>query len=130
MKDVKEFFETIKKFYKCMNSRWQTSQPRPRRSTKPRQIEIFNGQLRYYHGYQFWNGAPLAQWVSIFVVSDCLTHEKLKIDVLQPHTHRHRIYIRKVSSQILLCSGTFVSLLAGLGQKSILHCMLLCLNGP
>ena len=35
---------------------------------------------------------------------------------------RHSIYIRIVSSQLLLCIGTFVSFLAGLGQKlSVLY---------
>ena len=48
--------------------------------SKPRQIEIFNGQLRYYHGYQFWNGAPLTQWVFV-----CPSRKKLKIDALAAH---------------------------------------------
>ena len=43
---------------------------------------------------------------------------------------RHSIYIRTVSSQLLLCSGTFVSMMAGLGQKSSVLCMLLCPKGP
>ena len=36
----------------------------------------------------------------------------------------HSIYIGTVSSQLLICSGTFVSFLAGLGQKSSAVCML------
>ena len=40
-------------------------------------------------------------------------------DVIILHQRfRHSIYIRTVSSQLLLCSDTFVSFLAGLGQKS------------
>ena len=33
----------------------------------------------------------------------------------------HIIYIRAVNSKLLLCSGTFIFFLAGLGQKSSLH---------
>ena len=40
------------------------------------------------------------------------------------------IYIRTVSSQLLLCNGIVVSILAGLGQKSIVLSMLPCPNGP
>ena len=40
------------------------------------------------------------------------------------------IYIRTVSSQLLLCSGTFVSFLANLEQKSSVLCMLLCPHSP
>ena len=37
--------------------------------------------------------------------------------------------IRTVISQLLLCSGTFISFLAGLGQKSSVMCNLFCLDG-
>ena len=58
--------------------------------SKPRQIEIFNGQLRYYHGYQFWNGAPLTQWVSVR-----LSRKKLKIDALAAHINTTlSLYVR------------------------------------
>ena len=40
----------------------------------------------------------------------------------------HSIYIRTVSSYFLLSNGTFVSFLTGLGQKSSVVCILLCLN--
>ena len=40
------------------------------------------------------------------------------------------ICIKTVSSQLLLCSSTFVFCLAGLGQNSSVLCMLLCPNVP
>ena len=46
--------------------------------------------------------------------------------------HNGTVYIRTVSSQLLICSGTFVSFLVGMGHKSSVPsiAVLLCPNGP
>ena len=44
--------------------------------------------------------------------------------------YRHCIYIRTVSSKLLLFGGIFVFFIADLGQKSSVLCMLLCPNSP
>ena len=55
---------------------------------------------------------------------------KLNCTQLQLHS-TDSMYIRTtVSSYLLLCSGMFVTFLAGLWLKSSVLCMLLCPNGP
>ena len=60
----------------------------------------------------------LSRQISIFELKTCTAH------------YDHSIYTRTVSSLLIFYSGTFVSLLPGLGQKSSVMCMLLCPHGP